>query len=349
MTAVIAAACTFPSGPTLALADVAHYLQFSLTRKHPQWTDRCRMPVKAGYFPDIASVSLEVRFRLLLRQVLTELLDSLPGLRQTPPAQVGLLLPPPGRPGIEPVLMQVAKEAVTESTGWDNCPVTILHGGQAETVALMNKLAAAPLPEDTVSVLLAVDSWLSQPSLTWLEDENLLHGAHRLYNRHARANPYGRVPSEGAAALAITPSSGRHAPWCHIRGTGQATEDIRYSDEGVCLGAGLREAAFRALETANIMSLHHIVSDVNGEPYRADELGFTLAALGKYTDDEMIRETPVLASGDLGSASLLTHMALTAWRLRTSKQPGDTLLLSSSDDGLRGAIVMSGRERNDNN
>ncbi|EOF5384553.1 hypothetical protein ACK1ML_004592 [Salmonella enterica] len=134
-------------------------------------------------------------------------------------------------------------------------------------------------------------------------------------------------------------------PWCHIRGTGQATENVRYSDEGVCLGAGLREAAFRALETANIMSLRHIVSDVNGEPYRADEMGFTLAALGEYTDEEMIRETPVLASGDLGCASLLTHMALTAWRLRTSKQPGDTLLLSSSDDGHRGAIVMSGRER----
>jgi 3-oxoacyl-[acyl-carrier-protein] synthase-1 len=342
MTAVIAAACTFPSGPTLALADVAHSLHFSLTRKHPQWTDRCRMSIKACYFPEITSAPLDERFRLLLRQVLMELMDTLPGLMQVPPAQVGLLLPPQNRPGINPALAQVAKETVVESTGWYNCPVTVLHGGRAETITLMKTLAETPLPGGTVSVLLAVDSWLSPPALKWLEDEHLLHGAHRLYNRNAREAPYGRVPSEGAAALVIASSSGKYAPWCHIRGTGQATENVRYSDKGVCLGAGLREAAFQALETAKITSLHHIVSDANGEPYRADELGFTLAALGEYTDEEAIRETPVLASGDLGCASLLTHMALTAWRLRTSKQPGDTLLLSSSDDGHRGAIVISG-------
>ncbi|EBR4143395.1 hypothetical protein BVJ40_19155 [Salmonella enterica] len=345
MTAVIAAACTFPSGPTLALADVAHCLQFSLTRKHPQWTDRCRMPVKACYFPEIASVSLDERFRLLLNQVLMELMETLPGLRQTPPSQVGLLLPPLNRPGIDPTLMRVAKEAVVESSGWYNCPVTVLHGGRAETITLMKTLAETPLPEGSVSVLLTVDSWLAPTALKWLEDESLLHGAHRLYNRNARENPYGRVPSEGAAALVIASSSGKYAPWCHIRGTGQATENVRYSDKGVCLGAGLREAAFRALETAKITSLHHVVSDANGEPYRADELGFTLAALGEYTDDEMIRETPVLASGDLGCASLLTHMALSAWRLRTSEQADNTLLLSSSDDGQRGAIVMPRRER----
>lgn len=343
MTAVIAAACTFPSGPTLALADIAHYLQFSLTRKHLQWTDRCRIPVKACYFPEIASAPLDERFRLLLRQVLMDLMNSLPGLRQTPPAQVGLLLPPLNRPGIDPTLTQAAQEAVVENTGWNNCPVTALHGGRAETVALMKKLTETPLPEGAVSVLLAVDSWLSPPTLKWLEEENLLHGAHRLYNRIARENPYGRVPSEGAAALVIASSSGKYSPWCHIRGTGQATENIRYSDEGVCLGAGLRAAAFRALETAKITSLHHIVSDANGEPYRADELGFTLSALREYIDDDMIRETPVLASGDLGCASLLMHIALTAWRLHASEQPGDTLLLSSSDDGQRSAIVMSGR------
>ncbi|ENC5693165.1 hypothetical protein ABKV11_004392 [Salmonella enterica] len=345
MTAVIAAACTFPSGPTLALADVAHTLQFSLTRKHPQWTDRCRMSIKACYFPEMASAPLDERFRLLIRQVLMELMDTFPGLRQTPPVQVGLLLPPLNRPGIDPALTRVAKEAVAESAGWHSCPVTVLHGGRAETVTLMNELAETLLPEGAVSVLLAVDSWLSPLTLKWLADENLLHGAHRLYNRNAWENPYGRVPSEGAAALVITSSSGKYTPWCHIRGTGQAVEDVRYSDKGICLGAGLREAAFRALETAKITSLHHVVSDVNGEPYRADELGFTLAALGEYTDDEMLRETPVLASGDLGCASLLTHMGLTAWRLHASEQPGETLLLSSSDDGQRGAVVMSGREK----
>ena len=35
MTAIISAACLFPSGPTLPLADIASRLQFSLVRKHP--------------------------------------------------------------------------------------------------------------------------------------------------------------------------------------------------------------------------------------------------------------------------------------------------------------------------
>ncbi|MGG5835781.1 hypothetical protein [Huaxiibacter chinensis] len=341
MTAIIAAACIFPSGPTLVLADIAHRLQFSLVRKHPEWTDRCRIPVKACYFPAIASAPPEERFRQLFRQVLTELLDTLPDLKQTPPAQVVVLLPPLNRPGTEPGLVQVTKEAVTESTGWYNCPVTVQHGGRADAVALVDKLAAAPLPENTVSVLLAADSWLSPASLLWLDDENLLHGAHRLYDRNARANPYGRIPSEGAVALVITSSPGKYRPWCHIRGTGCATEPVLYSDKGACLGTGLRKAAFHALEAAGVTSLHHVVSDINGEPYRADELGFTLLALGDYTDDDLVRETPVLASGDLGCASLLAHMALTAWRLRSSDPAGDTLLLSSSDDGQRGAIVMS--------
>ena len=348
MTAIIAAACTFPSGPSLALADIAHRLQFSLVRKHPQWADRCRMPVRACYFPEIASAPLAERFQQLIRQVLTELTDILPELKQTPPALVGLLLPPLSRQGIAPDLATVAKEAVVESTGWHNCPLHILHGGRAEAIPLIEKLVTGPLPEDAVSIVLAVDSWLSPFSLKWLDDEDLLHGAYRLYNRNARENPYGRVPSEGAAALALTSTAKRYRPWCHIRGAGTAIEDVLHQDEGVCLGKGLRKSALQALKMADTTSLRYVVSDINGEPYRADELGFTLLALSDYNVQKLERETPVLASGDLGCASLLTHMALSAWRMHTSGGSGDTLLLSTSDDGHRGAIVISGGRHNDN-
>lgn len=348
MTAIIAAACTFPSGPSLALADIAHRLQFSLVRKHPQWTDRCRMPVKACYFQEIASALLAERFQHLIRQVLTELMDTLPELKQMQPAQVGLLLPPLNRPGIAPDLAAVAKEALVESTGWHNCPLHILHGGQAEAITLIEKLVTSPLPKGAISVLLAVDSWLSPSSLKWLDDENLLHGAHRLFNRNTRTNPYGRVPSEGAAALVLTSSITGRRPWCHIRGAGAAIEDILYPNEGVCLGKGLRQSALQALKMADTKLLRYVVSDINGEPYRADELGFTLLALSDYNVQKSERETPVLASGDLGCASLPTHMALSAWRMHTSGGSGDTLLLSTSDDGHRGAIVLSGDKENDN-
>lgn len=60
MTAIIAASCTFPSGPTLALADIAHRLQFALIRKHPQWVDLCQFPIKACFYPELGSSPLTV-------------------------------------------------------------------------------------------------------------------------------------------------------------------------------------------------------------------------------------------------------------------------------------------------
>lgn len=344
MTAIIAASCIFPSGPTLALAGIAHRLQFSLVRKHPQWTDRCRYPVRACYFPEIASAPLAERFRQLLRQVLTELTTTLPELKQIPPAHVAILFPPLNRPGMASELAAMAEEAISEYTGWSHSPVYIRHGGRAEAVAMLAKLTAFPLQEGAVSVLLAADSWLSPDTLAWLEDEGLLHNSHRSHKGYIRINPYGRIPSEGAAALVLASATTEHRPWCHIRGTGMAVGEVTYSDEGVCLGRGLRQAAIQALETAKVTSLLHVVSDVNGEPYRADELGFTLPALDAYTDHELAEEKPVLASGDLGCASLVAHMALTAWRMHSSALPGDTLLLSSSDDGQRGAAVLSKHE-----
>ena len=336
MKSIIAAACTFPSGPTLPLADVAHRLQFSLIRKHPIYVDRHDSPIRACYFPEIVSASPVERFRLLLWHVLTELVNNHPTLKHPPPGRIAILLPPLDRPGITSELTTAVKEAVKEITGWYDTPIHVLHGGSAEAVGMMG-LAV----EDTPFVLLAVESWLLAPSLQWLDDENLLHNAHRKFQENKIVNPYGRVPSEGAAALVLAfPATGVN-PWCHILGAGQANEEVLYSGKSACLGKGLRQAASQAIEAAKITELHRLVSDINGEPYRADELGFTLFAMHRYNGEGLIRETPVLASGDLGCASLVAHMALTAWRMRSSEQPGNTLLLSTSDDGRRGAVVMS--------
>lgn len=341
MTAIIAAACTFPSGPTLPLADVAHRLQFSLIRKHPLHSDQCGAPIRSCYFPDIASAPPIERFQRLIQQVLLELMARMPELKHTPPAGVTLLLPPLDRPGITSSLKAAAKEAVVSSTSWSSTLVNVQHGGQASAVTMIQMLNNRPTSEDTLRVLIAVDSWLLASSLKWLDDEQLLHGAHRNFQGNKRINPYGRVPSEGAAALVLSSSPTKNTPsWCHIRGTGMGIENVLYSDKGVCLGKGLSYAALQALDTAKLFQPSHIVSDINGEPYRADELGFTLSALGSYFGNELVCETPVLASGDLGCASLVTHIALTAWHMHSSFL-GDTLLLSSSDDGLRGAIAMS--------
>lgn len=341
MNAIISAACTFPSGPVLILADVAHRLQFSLIRKHPLHQDQCGFPIKACYFPELIHVTPVERFRLLLGQVLKALLENMPELKQSQPGQVGLLLPPLSRPGISSELTTTAWKIIAEFTGWRECPFHVRHGDRAETISLLNKMKAHALPENAFSVLLAADSWLLPSSLKWLEAENLLHSARRPHGDISRENPYGRVPSEGAAALILAPSHAGVEAWCHIQSATQTEEDVLYSDKGVCRGRGLIQAAQQVLDAATITAVSHIVSDSNGEPYRADELGFTLLALNHNIKEKYERETPVLASGDLGCASLVAHTAMSAWRMHSSDESGDTLLLSTSDNEQRGAILLS--------
>ncbi|EPF2243894.1 hypothetical protein ACSP9K_002272 [Citrobacter werkmanii] len=339
MTAIISAACTFPSGPTLPLADIAFRLQFSLVRKHPLCVDRCGHPIKASYFPDIIYATPEERFRQLARQVLTELTGHQPALKVITPGRVWLLLPPLDRPAMTEGVVAAIRETIAEYTGWYHSEICVLHGGQAEITTAIETIRKNQC--GTVEILMAVDSWLPSSSLMWLDAQNLLHGSLRYFEGDTRPNPYGRVPSEGAAALAIMPKASDISPWCFIRDSGTADEPVTYQDDGICLGKGLTQAALKALKTSGRTSVKNVISDVNGEPYRSDELGFTLLRLNGSLYEDYQRETPVLASGDLGCASLLTHMALLSWQMRDSTRRPDTLILSSSDDERRGAAVVS--------
>ncbi|EAO2687454.1 hypothetical protein E2X65_20385 [Salmonella enterica] len=349
MISIISAACLFPSGPSLPLADIASRLQFSLVRKHPLCVDRCGARVKASYFPEIVHALPEVRFRELARQVLSELLERQPGLKTSAPHRVWVLLPSLSRPGMTAGAVSAVKDMIQESTGWDASSIYVLHGGPAEITTVLETIVADKSQKDRImGVILAIDSWLPAPSLMWLDEQNLLHNALRRFRDYERPDPYGRVPSEGAAALVLTSDSQSDA-WCVIRGTGSADEDVLYSDEDVCLGKGLIRAAQEAMSAAGNPLLHSVISDVNGEPYRADEMGFTLLKLSHCLAEDSTRETPVLATGDLGSAGLLTHLALVAWQLHSSIRSGNVMILSSSDDERRGAVVMSGIQGEDDN
>lgn len=339
MTAIISAACTFPSGPTLPLADIAFRLQFSLVRKHPLYVDRCGHPIKASYFPDIIYAIPEERFRKLARQVLTELTGHQPSLKTITPGRVWLLLPPLGRPAMTKGVVTAIRETIVEYTDWYHSEICVLHGGQAEITTAIETIRQNQC--GTVEILMAVDSWLPSPSLMWLDAQNLLHGSLRYFKGDTHPNPYGRVPSEGAAALAIMPEASDISSWSFIRGSGMADEPVTYLDDGVCLGKGLIQAALKALKTSGITSIKNVITDVNGEPYRSDELGFTLLRLSGSLYEDYQRETPVLASGDLGCASLLAHIASVSWQMRNSTRHADTLILSSSDDKRRSAVIVS--------
>lgn len=334
MISIMSAACLFPSGPSLPLADIASRLQFSLVRKHPLYVDRCGERVKASYFPEIVHGLPEVRFRELTRQVLSELLERQPELKTSTSHRVWVLLPSLTRPGMSQEAVSAVKDIIQEITAWDASGIYVLHGGPAEISTVLKTIAADKTKKYGVEVLLAIDSWLPAPSLMWLDEQNLLHNSLRQFRGRLYPNPYGRVPSEGAAALVLASDSQSDA-WCVIRGAGSADEAVLYSDEGVCLGKGLIRAAQEAMSAAGNPLLQSVISDVNGEPYRADEMGFTLLKLSNRLAEDSTRETPVLASGDLGSAGLLTHLALVAWQLRSSVRTGNVMILSDTKRIIR--------------
>lgn len=343
---ILSAGCCFPAGPTLALADVAVKASLSLARKHPFWVDQGGEPIRASYFP-FASHAFDVsRWETIANAALMDLSTHLTLTPLTQRYRLWLVLPPLNRPGVPenlvPAISDVAKRWFS-----DSCTISVIHGGHAASAQAMMDIMQAQNQdaEMTIDILLAIDSYLSIETLAWLEQQQLLHGSRSFNRKTSRINPYGRIPGEGSAAIAIS----RHhhgSHFCRMSGIAIGNEERLYQDKQPCIGEGLSAAALQALTQSAAPKVALVVTDFNGEPYRADEYGFTVLRLHQYLDEEYQRQTPVLATGDLGCASLASHMALMSWHLCNLKlvnadQQSDVLLLSSSDDKSRAAIVLT--------
>ena len=121
-----------------------------------------------------------------------------------------------------------------------------------------------------------------------------------------------------------------------------------YTLHGVEAIFGGHACGVKAIATATELQprlIRNLSHDYNGEPYRADEYGFTALRLAEQLDPEHTRHTPALVSGDLGAASAITHTALAAWSTQKSTNPAAHLILASSDDPLRSAVVLYGNEK----
>jgi 3-oxoacyl-[acyl-carrier-protein] synthase I len=216
-------------------------------------------------------------------------------------------------------------------------------GGHACGVKAIEAAARVCAEEPrSIALVLAVDTLVGPETLTWLEKRDLLHGAQKIYEGRPTANAYGRLPGEGAAALVL--SHRRDLPtWSHITGLAWGEEPRTFDQDQPCIGQGLTKVAQQALDQAAEYRQHpirHLSHDYNGEPYRADEYGFTALRLADRLALDHARHTPALVSGDLGSASAIAHTALAAWASQQCPGGADHLILASGDDPLRGALVL---------
>jgi 3-oxoacyl-[acyl-carrier-protein] synthase I len=345
---VLAAACMFPSGPRIELADTAVRGQLALLRRHPEYFDSAGINVRSSFFPiDIPFSTL--RWAALADSVLSQLAFALdragaPSSARNP-CLLWLVLPNcESRPGIPDDLVEALTSSLERSAfHWEH--IEIRAGGHATGVAALrdatDALASRP---NALAVVMGVESGLSCESLMWLDMQSLLHGAHRPYQGGFRGEPYGRVPGEGAAAIAITGhATGAERPWAQLLGASTADEPITHSSGGVCTGAGLTRAAMQAFDLGQEYSpkpIGRITVDLNGEPYRADQFGFAALRLAKRLTPHWQRVVPALASGDLNSASAIAHVALAAYENLRRPRHATHLVLASSDDPLRGAVLL---------
>jgi 3-oxoacyl-[acyl-carrier-protein] synthase-1 len=186
-----------------------------------------------------------------------------------------------------------------------------------------------------------VDSYLEPETMAWLEASDQAHGA--------MDNSWGFVPGEGAgfAILAAAPAASRYKLPSDLElvtaATGRETKLIK--TDAVCIGEGLSDL-FRGLATGlpPESKADHLVCDMNGEPYRADEFGFAVLRAGGLFRNVSAFAAPATSWGDVGAATGPLFLALSDAEARQQYACGPvTAAFTSSESGERCGFVVRAR------
>ncbi|WP_197041216.1 beta-ketoacyl synthase N-terminal-like domain-containing protein [Chondromyces apiculatus] len=257
--------------------------------------------------------------------------------RRTLPVWIGL---PEERPGWSKEVGQKLVESVTRALrGWGFSPeVVALPQGHAAGFAALAQGAEA-LRKGTAEFCLVggVEGYLDEEMLDWLDAEGQLF---------RRGNPRGFIPGEGAgfcllASEGMATRLGRPLLG-QVLGVGVGHEPKRIKTAMVCTGEGLSVAFRGALASLpEGMLVDQLIGDLNGEPCRADEVGFTVVRLRKRLADPPRLLAPSTSWGDVGAASgpLFAGLAVEVARRGAPRGPC-SLLWAGSEGGLRGAAVV---------
>lgn len=191
------------------------------------------------------------------------------------------------------------------------------------------------------AVLVAgADSYLDAEALEWLETCDQLHGAGP-YN-----NAWGFIPGEASASFLLMRASHardlRVAPMARLVSSGVALEPHCIKTDTVCLGEGLTDAfqqAMHALPAGHQIS--DVYCDMNGEPYRADEYGFSCLRTREHFVSASDFRAPADCVGDVAAASGPLNVVLAAIAGAKRYAAGQlSLVWGSSERGERAAALF---------
>jgi 3-oxoacyl-[acyl-carrier-protein] synthase-1 len=311
--------------------------------QHPYMIDTAGEPMRAAIAPwiDIDVRGID-RFEALLFPAIDDALAVLP----QPPVNAGrwaiaLALPGP-RPGLPDNIATDLVERVKQRYGKVFGAAAAFTAGHAAGLLAL-QAACAKLSQGTLDgcVVAGVESWSEPETLEWLESCDQLHGAGPLNNA------WGFIPGEAGAAVLLVRAGVaralRRTPFATVLRVGTAHEPKRIKTETVCVGEGLTEAFRGALASLPAGALvSDIYCDMNGEPYRADEFGFTALRTKEYFESASDFLAPADCWGDVSAAGSPLHLVLACASASKGYGKGPLAFVwASAEGGERAAVTLA--------
>jgi 3-oxoacyl-[acyl-carrier-protein] synthase-1 len=259
--------------------------------------------------------------------------------RYRPPVVAVVLGISEDRPGMPAHGRQVLTDAVRQSLQGSLAlgAIELCGSGHAAGMIALQRGSRLLLDGQAEFCLVGgVDSHLHPENLLALERQGRIHG---------ESNPWGLVPGEGAGCCLLTTQATadryRLGSLLQVVSVSAAREPNTLGSKGVCTGAGLSQAVAEVLKSCPAEKVDVIVSDQTGEPYRADEFGFTVARHARRFSVPPVFLTPGSSWGDVGAASVPLFLVLVVASGQRGYAKGEYgLLLASSDTDQRGAALV---------
>jgi 3-oxoacyl-[acyl-carrier-protein] synthase-1 len=279
------------------------------------------------------------RFAALASAALDDLARSA-GLDALRDAPLFLALPPADRPGLDPRLHRELGAAI-EARGLlpDLARRTRVFSGGHAALAPALRAALGELAQGREGVIVGGVDSLIEPDLL-----RALHARGRLAVPPRRV---GFFPGEGAALLlleaparALTRGAGVLAL---LEAPASAREAITVDTPEPCDGAGLSAAIEETLaalaDGGSAIGLCY--SDLNGEPFRSEELSQALVRSLRHVPRSLGLRHLADSLGDTGAASMALSLAAAATALHLGHaRTSSVLCTASSDGGLRGSVHL---------
>lgn len=191
-----------------------------------------------------------------------------------------------------------------------------------------------------LAIVVAVDSLISPTTLNWL------HQCHRL---KTTAMPIGLMPGEACVALALGRNTQGAQGYVVDAALGQ--EPLSLWSGATSVGLGLGEVMSRVAHSAGWQddkAKAWVISDHNGEVYRANEWGHALVrqqGVWPAASDPTVW-FPAINFGDTGTVAPLIGVCMALRAFERGHAPAErAMVLASSENEARAALVLAAPQR----